>query len=301
MPIALHVGPRVAQRVDDTFGATPFTRFGVTALTPTIGAEITGVDLAQPIDDELHAELHRALLEWKVLFFRDQEITREQHRAVAERWGELERHPFYAYVNPGQTDADVVTLAKDAMTGGYENEWHSDVSWRANPSMGAILRAVELPAVGGDTLWADACAAYDCLPAALKDRIEHLTAVHDWRRTFGLAMPADAVAELATQFPPMEHPIVRIHPETGRRLIYVNPIFTQCVVGVSETESDAILAQLYFAMSRPEHQVRFRWTVGAVAFWDNRATQHYASSDYHPQRRVMDRISIIGEVPVGPA
>ena len=159
------------------------------ALGPTIGAEVDGVDLAAPLDDELQAELHRALLEWKVLFFRDQDITREQHRAFAARWGELEQHPFYRYVHPGEPDVDVVRLAKDAEAGGVENEWHADVTWHTHPSFGAVLRAVEVPELGGDTLWADAGAAYDGLPVDVRRRIDGLTAVHDWRTTFGLAMP----------------------------------------------------------------------------------------------------------------
>lgn len=293
----IDVGPRVAARVPEGFPTGPYERFGLTPLGPTIGAEVDGVDLGAPMDDELHAELHRALLEWKVLFFRDQDITRAQQRAFAERWGDLERHPFYRYVHPDQADADVVTLAKDAMAGGVENEWHADITWHECPSFGAVLRAVEVPELGGDTLWADAGAAYDGLPAELRERIDGLVATHDWRHTFGLAMPPEAVAELSPQFPPIEHPVVRVHPETGRRTLFVNAIFTTGIVGMEPAESDALLARLYREVGRPEYQCRFRWTPGAVAFWDNRATQHYASSDYWPQRRVMDRISIAGDRP----
>lgn len=299
MPI-LDVGPRVAARVPDDFPVAPYERFALHALSPTIGAEVEGVDLGAPMDEGLQAELHRALLEWKVLFFRDQDITRDQQRDFAERWGELERHPFYRYVHPDQAAADVVTLAKDAVAAGVENEWHTDITWHERPSWGAVLRAVEVPALGGDTLWADAAAAYDGLPRSLRERIDGLTAVHDWRHVFGLAMPAEAVEELSPLFPPAEHPIVRLHPETGRRTLFVNPIFTTHVVGLEPDEGDALLERLYRQATRAEYQCRFRWTPGAVAFWDNRATQHYAASDYHPQRRVMDRISIAGDRPVGP-
>lgn len=294
----IDVGPRVAARVPEGFPTGPYERFTVTPLAPTIGAEVGGVDLGAPMDDELRAELHRALLEWKVLFFRDQDITREQQRAFAERWGDLERHPFYRYVHPDQADADVVTLAKDAMAGGVENEWHADITWHERPSFGAVLRAVEVPELGGDTLWADAGAAYDGLPADLREQIDGLVATHDWRHTFGLAMPAEAVEELSPQFPPIAHPVVRVHPETGRRTLFVNAIFTTGIVGMDPAGSDALLARLYREVGRPEYQCRFRWTPGAVAFWDNRATQHYASSDYWPQRRVMDRISIAGDRPL---
>lgn len=296
----LDVGPRIASRLPDGTEPRPYERFAVRALSPTIGAEIDGVDLGGTIDDDLHAELRRALLEWKVLFFRDQDITRDQHRAFAERWGELEQHPFYRYVHPDdQSAADVVTLAKDAVSGGVENEWHADITWHEHPSFGAVLRAIEVPDLGGDTLWADAGAAYDGLPDDVRARVDGLVAVHDWTTTFGLAMPPDDVAALSTRFPPVEHPVVRVHPETGRRTLFVNPIFTQHIVGLDPTESDALLDVLFRQMTRAEYQCRFRWTPGAVAFWDNRATQHYASSDYWPARRVMDRISIAGDRPVG--
>jgi taurine dioxygenase len=298
--LTLEIGPRVAARTPAGFDDRPYERFAVQPLSPTIGAEVTGVDLGAAIDDELQAEIRRALLEWKVLFFRDQDITRPQQRAFAERWGPLEEHPFYRYVHPGGEDADVVTLAKDATSGGAENEWHADVTWSRTPSWGAVLRAVEVPPVGGDTLWADAAAAHDALPEDLRERIAGLTAVHDWQHTFGLAMEDDVREQLAEQFPAQEHPVVRIHPETGRRTLFVNAIFTRQIVGLPEAESDALLLRLTREVSRPEHQCRFRWTPGAVAFWDNRATQHYASSDYWPQRRVMDRISVAGDVPLGP-
>ena len=296
----LDVGPRIATRLPEGTEPRPYRRFGLRALSPTIGAEVDGVDLGATIDDDLHAELNRALLEWKVLFFRDQDITRAQHRAFAERWGELEQHPFYSYVHPDeQSAADVVTLAKDAASGGVENEWHADITWHDRPSLGAVLRAVEVPDLGGDTLWADAGAAYDGLPADVRARIDGMVAVHDWRTTFGLAMPPEDVEALSPQFPPVEHPVVRVHPETGRRTLFVNPIFTQHIIGLDHDESDALLDTLYRQMTRPEYQCRFRWTAGSVAFWDNRSTQHYAASDYWPQRRVMDRISIAGDRPVG--
>ncbi|HEV7721057.1 MAG TPA: TauD/TfdA family dioxygenase [Iamia sp.] len=298
--LTLEIGPRLAARTAPGFDDRPYERFAVQPLSPTIGAEIGGVDLGAPLDAELEAELRRALLEWKVLFFRDQDITREQQRAFALRWGSLEQHPFYQYVHPGNDEADVVTLAKDAMSGGAENEWHADVTWHTEPSWGAVLRAVEVPPLGGDTLWADAAAAHDALPKDLRARIADLTAVHDWQHTFGLAMTDEDRERLAVQFPPTEHPVVRVHPETGRRTLFVNAIFTRCIVGLAEDESDALLQRLTREVSRPEHQCRFRWTPGAVAFWDNRATQHYAASDYWPQRRVMDRISIAGDVPMGP-
>jgi taurine dioxygenase len=148
-----------------------------------------------------------------VLFFRDQDIDRDQQRRFAEKWGELEQHPFFKFMQPGQTDVDVVTLAKDAANAGIENEWHTDITWSATPSFGAVLRALEVPAIGGDTLWADAGAAYDGLSDELKERIDPLMAVHDWRASFGEVMREEIVAALAPKFPAIEHPVVRVHPE----------------------------------------------------------------------------------------
>jgi taurine dioxygenase len=280
----------------------PYERFALAPVAPTIGAEVSGIDLSRPLDDELRAELHRALLEWKVLFFRDQHVSRAQQAAFARQWGDLEQHPFAArtesFAAAQDDDApDVVRLAKDERAQGRENLWHTDVTWRECPSMGAVLRAVEVPAVGGDTLFADMAAAYDGLDEAIKDRIGGLVAVHDWVTTFGRAMDPAERERLRPRFPAVEHPVVRRHPETGRRTLFVNGAFTQHIVGLPTEESAALLDLLYRQAAYPEYQCRFRWTPGAIAFWDNRATQHYAASDYFPQRRVMERVSIVGDRP----
>lgn len=294
-------GPRIAARTPAGWVDMPYTRIGLAPLSPTIGAEVTGVSLAEPLDDATQAELHRALLEWKVLFFRDQHLTRDQHLALAGRWGELESHPFASATSvlPGQRDDQptVMRFEKGPTVSGYENVWHSDVTWRERPSLGSILRAVEVPAVGGDTLWADMGAAYDCLEDDVKARIDGLTAVHDWWDSFGANMPTDRRDALRPAFPPQEHPVVRTHPETGRRTLYVNAIFTQHIVGLPPDESAELLDLLYRQAAVPEYQCRFRWTPGSIALWDNRSTQHYAVSDYFPQRRVMERVTIAGDRP----
>jgi taurine dioxygenase len=234
-----------------------------------------------------------------VLFFRDQDIDRAAQRDFAARWGALEQHPFFKYTQPGQSDVDVAMLAKDAQTSAAENIWHNDVTWHTHPSFAAVLRAVEIPAVGGDTLWADMGAAYDLLPEDIQARIDPLEAEHDWMQSFGRAMSQDAIELLRPKFMPVRHPVVRVIPETGRRVLFVNMAFTQRIVGLPEAQSNALLAMLYRHVQRPELQVRLRWRANTVAFWDNRACQHYAASDYYPARRVMDRISIVGERPVG--
>lgn len=286
-------GPRTMRRRPDAWDDRPYERFAVAPLTPVIGAEIRGVDLGAPVDDGLFAELNRALLEWKVLFFRDQRITGEQHRAFAARWGALEIHPFL----PQGEVPEVVRFEKDDATKGYENIWHSDVSWREVPSLGSVLRAIEVPPVGGDTMWADMAAAYDGLPDDVKARIDGLVAVHDFTQSFGQGLNAEELAEMQAQFPAVEHPVVRTHPETERKTLYVNEIFTSHVVGLEPGESDAVLDLLCRQARVPEYQCRFRWSADSVAFWDNRATQHYAVSDYWPARRVMERATIIGDRP----
>lgn len=295
-PILSPFGPLVAHPPHDTSG---YERITVNPVAPTIGAEIGGVRLGGDLDEQTMAEIKKALLDWKVLFFRDQDISRADHREFASRWGDLEQHPFFKYVQPGQTDVDVTTFAKDMANVGVENNWHNDVTWDAQPSLAAVLRAVEVPAVGGDTLWADTGAAYDTLPGDLRDRIDHLVAEHDWIHTFGKGMPGNAVEALRPHLPAVQHPVVRVIPETGRRVLFVNIAFTQHIVDVSPSESDEILCRLYRHISRPEFQVRLRWRPNTIAFWDNRTCQHYASSDYHPARRVMERISIVGDRPVG--
>lgn len=292
-------GPLVADRVAASFPARPYQHLEVAGVTPTIGAEVSGVRLTGDLDQAVLDELKQALLEWKVLFFRDQDISRHEHRAFAAQWGELEKHPFFKYVQPGQSDADVTTLAKDAESFGNENNWHNDVTWHTHPSYLAVLRAVEVPPVGGDTLWADMGAAYDLLPDDLKARIDPLVAEHDWVLSFGMQMDEETRERLREEFPPVQHPVVRVIPETRRRVLFTNMIFTQRILGVSEEESAELLSMLYRHCMRPEFQVRLRWQPNTVAMWDNRTCQHYASSDYYPQRRVMDRISVVGDVPVG--
>jgi taurine dioxygenase len=271
-----------------------YEHIGVTPVGTTIGAEISGVDLREPLDAATLGELVQAWLDYKVVFFRDQDLTDEQHIAFARRFGELEEHPFL----PAREGRDeVVRFEKGPDAAGVENVWHSDVSWRECPALGAVLRAREVPAVGGDTLFADMVAAYEGLDAALKRRIEGLVAVHDFSHSFGLMLSPDELARRQAEFPPVRHPVVRTHPLTGRKILYVNAIFTSHVEGLEREESDALLDQLFRQASVPEYQCRFRWRKHSVAFWDNRAVQHYAASDYWPQRRVMERVAIVGDRP----
>ncbi|MEE9608821.1 MAG: TauD/TfdA family dioxygenase [Myxococcota bacterium] len=274
--------------------ALPFERISLRALSPTIGAEIGGVDLTQPIDDATFAEVERAFLAHKVVFFRGQPISAQQQLAFAQRFGALDEHPFLP-AKDGRPD--VVRFEKSEVTAGVENIWHSDVSWRELPPLGSMLHAIDVPEVGGDTLWADMEAAYEGLSDEVRERIEGLEAVHDFANTFGRALSPEKLAENRRRFPPVAHPVVRTHPVTGRRSIYVNAIFTSHIVGLEPEQSDALLRLLCAQAHVPEYQCRFRWEGDSVALWDNRSAQHYAASDYWPRRRVMERVAIIGDRP----
>jgi taurine dioxygenase len=292
--LKVHAGPRRLRATYDENERRPYRRIAPEPLSPTVGAEIAGVSLSEPMDEETFEEVHRALLEYKVIFFRDQAITPERHVAFARRFGALETHPFVPHRDG---HPEVMVLKKNEQIGGYENVWHSDVTWRLEPSLGSVLLAREVPRVGGDTLFCDMYAAYEGLSDRIRASLEGLRAVHDFARTFGRMMSAEELAKKQQEFPPAEHPVVRTHPETGRRGLYVNAAFTSHIVGIEADESDRLLERLYRQATVPEYQCRFRWRPYSVAFWDNRAVQHYAASDYFPQPRVMERVTIIGDKP----
>ena len=270
----------------------------VSPLTPVIGAEIGNIDLSQSLDTRTRQALRELLLEWKVLFFRDQDITTEQHLAFARAFGDLEVHPFAPH-KPSYPE--VLAITHDRDNKGKENTWHSDVTWRVEPSLGSVLRALEVPAVGGDTLFADMYAAYEGLSDAVKEKIEGRKALHDFAhfrdgmRKRGLS--EEQIVAFNRKYPSVEHPVVRTHPETRRKALYVNAAFTQYIVGMDREESDALLKHLYAQAAIPEYQCRFRWQKNSIAFWDNRASQHYAVSDYWPALRRMERVTIIGDRP----
>ncbi len=263
----------------------------VKPLEPTIGAEISGVDLSQPISDAVRDEIRATLLEYKVVFFRDQELTPDQHAAFAARFGPLYTHPNT------KRDANIVHIHKIAATDFAKYErvkdpttveagYHTDTSWRLVPTWGAVLRAVNLPEVGGDTIWVDAGAAYEGLSDALKTRLEGLHVTHDFR---------EALTRAGFDYPIVAHPIVRTHRETGKKVLWVN--FTQRphIIGLDLAEGREILTQVLDAYRKPEHQVRFSWRPGSIAFWDNRAAVHYAVRNYGDFPRLLDRVLIADE------
>ena len=264
----------------------------ISALTPAIGAEIGNIDLRQTSSGEI-ADIRAALLEYKVVFFRDQTLTQAEHIAFARQFGDLEIHPA---TPKSQSNPEVLHIAHGPESKGKENFWHSDVTWREKPSLGSILKAVKVPAVGGDTLFANMVMAYELLPDDIKEVITGRVAVHDIARVFAGRLNKSA-EELRERYPPMEHPIVRTHPETGESVLYVNTAFTSHIKDMEERDSTRLLRQLYRTAANPEIQCRFRWQQGSLAFWDNRASQHFASSDYFPQVRKMERVTIAGDRP----
>lgn len=271
-----------------------FTRFKVSPISARIGAEIEGVDLREEQSDEMIAEIRKALLTYKVIFFRDQDITQDQHIAFSRRFGDLEVHPMSEAKGQEHPEIFHLKTRPGGETSGADL-WHSDVTWRAEPSLGSVLRARIMPEVGGDTLWSDMVAAYEGLSPAMKEWVCTLTAVHDGSGFAGyLGIP---VEEWHKRFPLQEHPVVRTHPETGERALYVNCAFTRSIQGLSEKESDWLLDHLYAQAAIPEYQCRFRWRKDSIAFWDNRSCQHYAVSDYAPAMRHMERVTVIGDKP----
>lgn len=278
-------------------------RIEVHPLTGMLGAEIAGVDLSQPLDDETFEEIHQAWLDHLVIFFRDQDITPDQQIEFGRRFGELHIHPFI----PNLEDYPEIIKLQSADDGPGEmayqsNTWHTDLTYEAIPPKASILRAIEVPEAGGDTMWNNLYAAYEALSPRMQDIVDGLTAVH----FIAVSMPADFLEQKwsgkqVTRFhdvtPPVEHPVVRTHPETGRKCLFVNRNFTSHIKDLHRTESDALLAYLIEHIEQPEFQCRFHWTDNAIAMWDNRCTQHYAITDY-ASRRVMHRVTVCGDKPV---
>ena len=277
----------------------------LTKLTGNIGAEIDGIQLAGDLPDETIAWISDMLVEHKVLFFRDQAFERQEHIAFGRRFGELEVHPFAKYLsqfNSTDDDPEIIVLESKAKGGNRGTDiWHSDVSFRRNPSLGSILRCIVAPQTGGDTMWADMEIAYELLDDESKSLIDGLQAEHDWTNFRAglrkLNVPEETVEALNAEHPVSTHPVVRTHPVSGRKSIYVNSIFTQRIVGMETTESEELLQKLCRQATIPETQVRFRWRPGSVAFWDNRSTQHYAVGDYGDQHRLMERVTVAGDRP----
>ena len=277
-------------------------------LTTHIGAEVHGVTLAEAArNSDLFGTLREALLAHKVLFLRHQLIERADHVAFARQFGELEDHPV---VGSDPDHPGLVRIYKDldSPPDHFENAWHCDATWREKPPLGAVLRCIECPPVGGDTLWANMARAYEDLPEHVKQTIDGLYARHSIEATFGARMPIEKRHALKAKFPDAEHPVVRTHPETGQKVLFVSGFTTHFTnfhtadnvrYGQDFAPGGAnLLAYLVGRAAIPEYQVRWRWETNSVAIWDNRCTQHYAVMDYWPAVRKMERAGIIGDRPI---
>jgi alpha-ketoglutarate-dependent taurine dioxygenase len=270
----------------------------VRPLSPTIGAEIRGIDCAGPLDDAVIAAIREVWLERLVVFFPDQQLDDDSQVAFARRFGELtEHHP----VEPQVAERSEVHSIED--TKDRTDFWHTDITFLQRPAMASLLRSVVVPGSGGDTMWSDTRAAYEALAEPLRRLCDGLSAFHF--EPFYAQMVAEGhgnvwEGEKLTQLLPSVHPVVRVHPETGRKNLFVNPKFTVRLVDWPERQSDALLRLLYEHMADPRFVVRYHWTPGTLAFWDNRSTMHYGIYDYEGERRVMHRVTLRGDRPVGP-
>ena len=272
-------------------------RATVQPVTPTIGAEISGVDLGRPLDDATFEAIHAALIEHQVIFFRDQGISVEAHKAFGARFGELDVHPN----DPGlEGHPEVMVIHADENSKRIAGAmWHSDVSCSPTPPMGSILRMFTVPPNGGDTLFASMYAAYEALSDRMKQMLEGLTAIHDGAPYYQEVNRIIGRDGGEKTYPKSEHPVVRVHPDSGRKCLYVNRMFTTRLVDLPTAESDALLAFLFEHVRNPELQTRFRWAPNSIAFWDNRCTQHFAVWDYFPQVRSGYRVTVKGTRPAG--
>ena len=290
--LLVNQGPRYRQAAAAT---QAYETMAVDKLTPIIGAQISGIDLAKPLSNRTMDELHRALAENLVIFFRDQHLTPAQHLGFGRLFGELHIHPNAPH-EEGEPALMKIHADKDLPAANGE-EWHSDVSCDEEPPMGSILYIKQCPPSGGDTLFASMYAAYEALSDRMKAYVNGLTAVHDGEHVYRGRYAHSGVADKAV-YPRAEHPVVRTHPLTGKKALYVNRIFTTHIVGVPRDESDAVLAYLFRHAENPLFQCRFRWSENAIAFWDNRCAQHRAMWDYWPHTRSGNRVTIKGERPV---
>jgi taurine dioxygenase len=288
------------------------TQLDVRPLSGAIGAEIRGVDLKAEVSDAAIADIRRLLLRYKVVFFPQQHLDADQHRAFATRFGELtSAHPVIPGLKgyPEVFEIDYTKTRKVYATYGDRSRrddqgvyWHTDVTFVKRPPMGSILNAVVIPPSGGDTMFSNQAAAYESLSEPLRAFLDGLTAVHDGKAQFGdlLARRGEGEwdGEVFDKLEPVEHPVVRTHPETGERTLFVNPGFTSYIKGLARDESSMLLHFLYAHSTKPEHTVRYHWTAGDLAFWDNRATQHAVVGDYGDQHRVIQRVTLRGDEPV---
>lgn len=274
--------------------------FQATPISPAIGAVISGVDVSQPISDVAKQFIETALLQYQVIFFRNQPISPAQHAAFTQCFGGLHIHPVYPNV-PEQPEILVLDSAKQNLK---DNAlWHTDVTFLQQPALGAVLSAKKVPEIGGDTLWSSGTAAYEALSDSFKELLTGLTATHDIAKSFpierfgGTPVQREQLENAKQQHPPVSHPVIRTHPVTGKQAIFVNEGFTTHINELEPKESDVVLNFLFQHIQKPDFVVRWQWQTNDIAFWDNRVTFHYAIDDYQPNHRIMQRATILGDTP----
>ena len=272
--------------------------FDVHTIAGALGAELHGVNLCQDLSSETYAEIRRLLVRHQVIFFRDQDISRAQHKALAESFGPVQTHPAYDTV-PGYPE--ITILESTAEKPSKIEVWHSDMTFRKHPPLGSVLRSKICPPEGGDTLWSSMTSAYNGLSKSMQGFLSNLEAEHDFSFGFkeSLSEPGgrERLAQAVADNPPVSHPVIRIHPESGKKVIFVNALFTTKIIGLSEKESSTILSFLYEHIITPEYTCRFHWEPNSIAIWDNRSTQHKPINDYFPAHRLLERIAIDGDKP----
>ena len=272
--------------------------FTVKPLAAALGVELSGVDFASGLTPEVFQEVRRLLVEHQVIFFRDQDISPQQHHDLAASFGPLQTHPAYGTVDGFP---EITILESTAENPSKIEAWHTDMTFRQHPPMGAVLRSKVIPEQGGDTLWASMTAAYDALSAQMKEFLSGLTAEHDfsWGFKESLAEPGgrERLAEAVANNPPVVHPVIRTHPESAKKVLFVNSLFTTRILELEKQESAALLEFLYEHVATPEFSCRFNWEPNTIAIWDNRSTQHKPINDYFPAHRMLHRIVIDGDMP----
>ncbi len=278
----------------------------VKPISGALGAIVEGVDLSRDLDNATTSDLHQALLDHCVIFFRDQHLSPDKHLRLGRRFGTLNVHEFVGAM-PGHPEI-IVVAKNETDTKNFGGGWHSDVTYLDEPALGSILYALEVPEYGGDTMFANQYLAYDALSPGMQRMLDGLTAIHSARNIYGTGADNDyarlqgltamKILRSEAAHRETEHPVVRTHPKTGRKCLYVNRNFTVRFKDMTVEESRPLLNYLFEHAVRPEFTCRFRWEAGSIAFWDNRCVQHYALNDYHGQRRVMHRVTINGDRPV---
>ena len=272
--------------------------FDVKLIGGALGAELRGVDLTKDLSTSVLSEIRKLLIKHEVIFFRDQDISHIQHKQMADFFGPLQTHPAYGTI---KDFPEIQILESTAEKPTKIEEWHTDMTFRKHPPMGSILRSKVCPPSGGDTLWSSMTAAYNSLSNPMKALLKNLTAEHDFSYGFkeSLAEPGgkERLRDAVSQNPPVIHPVIRKHPESGKSVIFVNSLFTTKIIELPRNESDAILKFLYEHIKTPEFTCRFSWKPNSIAFWDNRSTQHKPVNDYFPAHRMLERIAIDGDKP----